>query len=197
MFQREWTAIPEDSAFPADMEALGFTINDQGQFVEKKTGQYFKFFKTNSDRANDVLREAMHDAAGKELKQELAKYEVLHYYVTGENGTVVEEKKPLSPYITILATDEKELRKKTDVVIIVPERNQDLGVWAYRELMNNGGLDRGSVLGLVKRLQDMNLQGTKKVCREPCTVTRENLADDADVTLAAEAQRSRRTLPKW
>lgn len=164
MFKREWSAIPEDSAFPADMDELGFMVDNQGQVVEKKTGKHFRYFKTDTERANDVLKEAMHDAVGKELKQQLVRHEVLQYYVTGENGTVVEEKKPLSPYITILATDEKELRKKTDVVVIVPERNQDLGVWAYRELMGNGGLDRGSVLGLVKRLQETNLQGSKKVC---------------------------------
>lgn len=172
MFVCSWDRLPKDPSYRADLGDLGYEYNNQGQFLNTQTGKFFEFFTTDNDRANDVHKEAMHECAGQQVKQELLKYDVKEIHLTGREGRDVVTEKPHIAYVNILASNIEALSKKSDVVVVIPDRNQDLGVVTYRELMRAGGIDRGSVLGLVKQLQETNLSGgDKEVSNEKLRAT--------------------------
>lgn len=147
MFVRLNKKLPADPAYPPDLAALGYKLNEAGKFVsirDEHAHMHFNFFHTDNERANEVRKEAVHIAARGVVKTELARLGVKEIYLTGEDGAVVEEAKPEGvPFLSLLATDLDVLRTKTDVVVIVGEHNQDPGVWAYRLLMKDGGVDEG------------------------------------------------------
>jgi hypothetical protein len=163
MFRRKDTSLPKDPHWPADLKELGLERNEKGQFVkikdrssndaeavQSKTPTFFDFFHTNSDRSNEVRREAFHECVKQEILKELANLGVGKLFLHGDDFA---EMKPEGPHVAILSTKLDALRRQKDVVIVVNEPTQDLGVWAYRSLTREGGLEHGSVVGLVKKLQ--------------------------------------------
>lgn len=164
MFRRISVALPKDPKYPTDLDGLGFVLDGHGRFVDKITGQFFPLFKSDNERNNEVYTDASHTAVRKVVEHELAsRYNVKKLFITGREGKDVEAIKRANkdPHVTILCTDRRALAKKSDVVVIIPDRNQELGIWSWRELLSFGGIQRGSVAGLVKKLQGLNLHGVK------------------------------------
>ena len=161
MFARKTNGLPPDPQYPADLLELGFRVNEQGQFVKTINGEFFDFFHTDNDRANETRKEALHECARQVVIDELAKYGVKELYLTGEDGTEVVETKPGVKHTRILATDAKALSEKKDVLVVVGEHCQDPGIWAYRTLMKEGGLTSGSAVGLVEKLQVVGLDASR------------------------------------
>jgi hypothetical protein len=60
--------------------------------------------------------------------------------------------KPDEPSVPILTTRQEDLRTKKDVVVIVNDHMQDLGVWAYRRICDSG-FDAGSCTGTIRALK--------------------------------------------
>ncbi|KAK1055587.1 hypothetical protein LTR74_015552 [Friedmanniomyces endolithicus] len=155
MFRRTSENLPQDPCFPADLHALGCKANELGQFVEAeptegKAAEFFDFYHTDSERANEVRKEAMHECARKEILERLSELGVKPLFVYGQKFTEV---KPGVPYVPILATDLAVLKGKKDVIVIVNEHKQDLGIWAYRLLLWQAGIEGGSAVGMVKKLK--------------------------------------------
>ncbi|KAK3111586.1 hypothetical protein LTR53_013004 [Teratosphaeriaceae sp. CCFEE 6253] len=92
----------------------------------------------------------MHECVRKEIMSRLGELGVKQLFVHKEGFG---EAKPDGPHVTILATELEALMGKKDVIVVVNEHMQDLGVWAYRMLMREPGIDGGSVVGMVKKLQ--------------------------------------------
>ncbi|KAK0362399.1 hypothetical protein LTR59_008866 [Friedmanniomyces endolithicus] len=155
MFRRTSENLPQDPCFPADLHALGYKVNELGQFVEVEPAEgtaadFFDFYHTDSERANEVRKEAMHECARKEILERLSELGVKPLFVYGQKFTQV---KPGVPYVSILATNLAVLKKKKDVLVIVNEHKQDLGIWAYRLLLWQAGIEGGSAVGMVKKLK--------------------------------------------
>jgi hypothetical protein len=146
--------LPADSYYVQDLEALGFRQNDDYQFVNSDTGAFFDFFHSDSVRENEVRKEAMHKAARDCMIRELSNIGIKLAYLSGDTGTNLtnEKEEPQRPHVTILCSDMNKLRTAKNVVIVIGEHSQDLGVFAYRVLMNEGGMIHGSVLGMGKDL---------------------------------------------
>lgn len=62
--------------------------------------------------------------------------------------------KPTEPHIPIFAPRLEQLRKAKRVIVIINDQSQDLGVWAYRLLDNEGGITQGSCVGFVQAAQN-------------------------------------------
>ena len=59
MFRRLPGSLPEDPKFPADLNELGYFINEKSQIRKiDKPDETFHFHITNNDRYNEVHREA-------------------------------------------------------------------------------------------------------------------------------------------
>lgn len=59
MFRRLPGSLPEDPKFPADLNQLGYFINEKSQIRKiNKPDEKFQFHITNNDRYNEVHREA-------------------------------------------------------------------------------------------------------------------------------------------
>ena len=74
MFKRTEADLPKDPFYPANLADLGYTVNDEGQFVHVKTGEFFEYSVTDNERANQMHCEAMHKCARKAVLDELTKY---------------------------------------------------------------------------------------------------------------------------
>ena len=60
MFRRLPGSLPEDPKFPADLNQLGYFINETSQIRKiDKPDEKFHFHITNNDRYNEVHREAV------------------------------------------------------------------------------------------------------------------------------------------
>ena len=160
MFVGSNDSLPQDPQYQANLTELGYHLNDKGQFLSiSNPAQFFAFFHTDNERANEKRKEAMHMCVRQIVKEELAKLGVKELFLTGEDGKSVEEVKPVGKHLPILVTEPVALKQKKDVIIVIGEQVQDLGIWAWRSLMKEGGIDDGSAVGLVKKLQDMRLDG--------------------------------------
>lgn len=163
VYTTDWRNAPAD-AFILDLTKIGLMINANGQIVDKETGRFCDIFVSDSERFNDVYKEAIHECARKAITCELATvYNVKEVFLTGANGTDVEKHRPDEAHVTILATNLDQLKHCEDVVIVIGEHDKDLGIWSYRDIKNEPGLVDGSVVGLVKKLQEIKLGGDGKV----------------------------------
>jgi hypothetical protein len=61
--------------------------------------------------------------------------------------------KPNEPYITIYANTKSDLKSKKRVIVVVNDQHQDLGIWAYRMIGHDEGIDTGCCIGLAKEIQ--------------------------------------------
>ncbi|EMC98049.1 hypothetical protein BAUCODRAFT_67235, partial [Baudoinia panamericana UAMH 10762] len=155
MFRRRDNNLPRDPKWPADFQALGFHVNEPCQIVkmsvtEGAAAEYFDFFHSDNERSNQTRKEAIHECARGAVVLKLAEVGVKPLHLAMET---FEEQMPEMPHVTILATELDALKGRKDVIVVVNESTQDLGIWAYRLLMREGGIDEGSAVGLMKNLR--------------------------------------------
>nr|POE90092.1 hypothetical protein CFP56_20559 [Quercus suber] len=162
MFRRIAHRLPQDPVFPATLEKLGLRVTEDLHFVDALTGKHIDNFVSDNERYNDVRKEAMHAATRRQMIAEASKQGMQEIYICDEidanGGARLAETKPEGKHITILTTKLEQLRKRNDVIILIGERNQDLGVFAYRSFMRHGGMYGASAVGLIKLLNAMNDQ---------------------------------------
>ncbi|GAB7359770.1 hypothetical protein MBLNU230_g6941t1 [Neophaeotheca triangularis] len=159
MFRRLDTNLPKDPFYAADPKELGIKVNEQGQFIDANrekdeiAGDSFTtLYHTDNERANEVRREAVHACARAKVATELTALGMTTLHVSEEEMTA---SKPDGgfPHVEVLTSQNAGMKNR--VVLIVGEHSQDLGVWAWRWLMREGGMDGGSAVGLVKNMQDV------------------------------------------
>ena len=61
--------------------------------------------------------------------------------------------KPKSAHVPILTSSPDLLRKKKQVVVVLNEAVQDLGIWTWRAMEQEGGMTFGTALGLARGLK--------------------------------------------
>ncbi|KAK5164356.1 uncharacterized protein LTR77_010052 [Saxophila tyrrhenica] len=163
MFVRTDKDLPVDPSYPADLTQLNYKLDDKGEFVKitnpEGPNKHFTFFISSSDRVNEVHKEATHTAVREIIKGELSKFGVRELFLAGGGGDeVLGGVQPKDKHMVVMTSDVEVLKEKNDVIVIVGELNQDMGVWAWRSCMREGGINGGSVVGMMKKLQalDMN-----------------------------------------
>lgn len=150
MFRRRDHDLPQGAHFDHDLAKLGLTVTKDLEFVNITNGKHFEYYITDSDRYNEVRKEAVHTAARERMVAELVAEGMQEVYLCGD-GTEVHAQKPDAPHVKILTTRLEELRGKTDVIVLVGEHNQDMGVFAYRSFMRHDGMKGASAVGLLKK----------------------------------------------
>lgn len=146
---------PNMETFAPTLGQLGFQLTDDGQIRNISTGRFFDYFHSKSEDLNDRRKEAVHEAAREVVLNELAHYHIAPLYL---KGTSIFLEKPEGPHVTLVATDLGKLSTKKDVVVVIGETGggssgQDAAIWGYRTLMREGGLKKGSAVGMARMLR--------------------------------------------
>lgn len=173
MYLRTECDIPKDMAFPAKLAELGFNVNHLGQFVkldsEERTGQlqtghektgkeqqqqtkFYRFHYTDRERDNERRREAFQECVRQEVQAKLDILGLKEAYLSGTDGSKITTEKPTGPHVRILVSDMIGLKTQKDVVVISGEATQNLGIWAWRVLKGEGGINQGSAAGLMTKM---------------------------------------------
>ena len=64
MFKRLPNKLPEDIQFPADLNKLGYFVNEKDQIRQKANpDQKYQYKLNRNDRVNDVYKEAMNSTS--------------------------------------------------------------------------------------------------------------------------------------
>ncbi|MCJ1423004.1 hypothetical protein MMC29_000885, partial [Sticta canariensis] len=143
MFRRLSSSLPKDPEFPADLEALGYFVNekDQIRFI-KRPDQEFNFFISKNERVCETQREAMNTCIRQLLQTRfLSSLSLTRLPLTAS---------PLDPHVPILTST--NLPTATRTILFFGEEYQDLGIFAYR-IIGQISNAAGSALDFVSAIQ--------------------------------------------
>ncbi|KAH8662124.1 hypothetical protein BX600DRAFT_550951 [Xylariales sp. PMI_506] len=148
MFRRLWVNLPEDPRFPSDLEQLGYFVNGSDEIRSiKNPDYYFKYFLSRNERYNVRQRFAMNEAIEILVHSRLRDLDLEKIYLPlGASNC--------EPHVPVFVSG--GLQKKSRVCIIFGERFQDLGILAHRVIGGRGGVDKGSLCGIVKTLRQQS-----------------------------------------
>ncbi|KAL4952328.1 Arb2 domain-containing protein [Aspergillus filifer] len=141
MFVYRRQDLPADAEFPADLEKLGYFINDKDQIRKiSDPTQGFQFKINRNDRWNDVQREAMNECIRTIVQTRLR---TLGLVTLRLPLTSV----PNKPHVPMLVSH--NLVKASKIIIVFGEPVQDLGIWAYRTVSAES-INAGSAVNFAK-----------------------------------------------
>ncbi|MCJ1383649.1 hypothetical protein MMC17_006763 [Xylographa soralifera] len=160
MFRRVESSLPKDFHFPADLEGLGYNINDTDQIRSiEKPDQEFHYFISKNERCVEMQREAMNSIATLSLQNPslpiraaCIRREVLSRLAASSMDIVRLPigATPKDNHVPILASSHLPTAKR--VIVYVGESCQDLGIFAYR-LIGANNLASGSAVEFVNHLK--------------------------------------------
>ncbi|KAI8937476.1 hypothetical protein NX059_005194 [Plenodomus lindquistii] len=148
MFRRVEDTLDPDPSFPADLKQLGFFVNDLGhiRMIDAPDKPYI-YHATNSERVNEVRREAMQACQREQSESRLQSLGIQRVFLPGFTTT-----RPQGPHIPILSPSPTILKTRKRVIVLVNDTLQDLGILAYRQLQRELGVNGGSVVNFVKEV---------------------------------------------
>ncbi|KAL4808833.1 Arb2 domain-containing protein [Aspergillus unguis] len=133
--------LPLDAVFPADLDKLGYFINDQDQIRKKSDpDQEFQYKINRNDRWNDVQRAAMNECIRGIVLARLRDLGLATLRLPLTSG-------PNRPHVPILVS--KNLSTASRIILLFGEPVQDLGIWAYRTV-GAENINAGSAVDFVK-----------------------------------------------
>ncbi|KAF2856463.1 hypothetical protein T440DRAFT_411346 [Plenodomus tracheiphilus IPT5] len=149
MFRRIENTLEPDPSFPVDLKQLGFFVNTLGHIrMIEAPEKHFIFHATNSERVNEVRREAMQGKSNREeSERRLQSLGIERVYLPGFTSTKLD-----GPHIPILSPPPCILKTRKRIIVIVNDALQDLGILAYRQLQRELGINGGSVVNFVKEI---------------------------------------------
>ncbi|KAM0718112.1 hypothetical protein Q7P37_006444 [Cladosporium fusiforme] len=146
---------PGEVQFPTELAKLGLKRNEKNQYVTiSQPNSFVKHRQYKDEAVNVQLTQSHHKAMRKDIFAELEKLGISPYYV--HQNDVHGYVEPMEPrphaYVTILASDIKDLATKKHVFIFVGDSTQELGILSWKTTETEGGLDKGTAVGLVKEI---------------------------------------------
>ncbi|KAF2400315.1 hypothetical protein EJ06DRAFT_426015 [Trichodelitschia bisporula] len=152
MFRRFVASFPKDPVFKADMKTLGYQINEKDQIRSiEKPDQPYNFFITGNERYNEVHREALHICVRHVVSKRMAELGVAPHYLPDCTTT-----KPDGPHIPIFMTAPEILKTKKCIIVIAGDITKDLGIFSYRKVNGDDGIDSGTCIAVVKELKRLS-----------------------------------------
>ncbi|KAK8099279.1 arb2 domain-containing protein [Apiospora kogelbergensis] len=146
MFRRLWSGLPKDPDFPSDLKGLGYFINEEDEVRSiENPDNYYKYFLTRNERHNERQRYAFNEALEKEVHSRLEALSLEKVLLPFGSISSSEPHVPI-----FMSTD---LKTKSRVVVVFGETMQDLGMLAHRVIGGPGGVDKGSLVSIVRALQ--------------------------------------------
>ncbi|KAL2868599.1 uncharacterized protein BJX67DRAFT_45896 [Aspergillus lucknowensis] len=129
--------LPKDPVFPADLNKLGYLINDKDQIRKiSDPEQEFQFKINRNPRWNDLQREAMNECIRKIVASRLRNLGLVSLRIPLTSG-------PSKPHVPILVS--KNLSSASRIILVFGEPVQDLGIWAYR-IVGTESINAGSAV---------------------------------------------------
>ncbi|KAG8167809.1 hypothetical protein KVR01_003498 [Diaporthe batatas] len=161
MFRRRWSGLPEDPAFPADLEELGYCVEPTSDEIRNAEDPkyYFHYFRSKNERHNECQRFAFNTAVEKQLIHPRLEALGLTKLVL-PLGT-----DPTKPHVPIFVSPHLESKKR--VVLIVGESEQELGVLAHRVIGGAGGVDKGSMVDIARAILQGNQSNNQSQNENP------------------------------
>ncbi|KAF7547634.1 hypothetical protein G7046_g8943 [Stylonectria norvegica] len=146
MFRRNWASLPKDVSFPSDLKGLGYFVNDDDEVRSIENPDcYFKYFINRNLRINERLRFEFNHALERIIFERLAN-EGLEKLSLPAIATATQ------PHLPIFVT--RDIASRFRIVLILGEPTQDLGMLAGRVANGPGGLNQGSMVSVVRALQE-------------------------------------------
>ncbi|KAL4785920.1 Arb2 domain-containing protein [Aspergillus varians] len=162
MFVYRREDLPADPVFPANLDKLGYFINDKDQIRKiSNPTQEFQFKINKNDRWNEVQRAAMNECIREIVLSRLRSLGLVSLCLPLTSG-------PTKPHVPILVS--KNLSTASRVILVFGEPIQDLGIWAYRTV-GSEGINAGSAVDFVNAIlnpvEDVHTNGTNGVSDNP------------------------------
>lgn len=144
MFRRLSSSLPKDPEFPADLEALGYFVNEKDQIRSiTRPDHEFNFFISKNERVCETQREAMNTCIRQLVQTRLLSSSL--------NLTRVPfTASPTDPHIPILTSTNLPTANRT--ILFFGEEFQDLGIFAYRTIGQESNA-AGSAVDFVSAIQ--------------------------------------------
>ncbi|RHZ74979.1 hypothetical protein CDV55_109205 [Aspergillus turcosus] len=135
--------LPQDPVFPADLEKLGYFVNEKDQIRKiADPEQDFQFKINRNDRWNEVQRGAMNECIRTIVSSRLRSLGLTTLRLPLSSG-------PKDPHVPIWVS--ANLARASRVIVVFGEPIQDLGIWAYRTV-GTEGVDAGSAVAFVRAI---------------------------------------------
>ncbi|KAE8418673.1 Arb2 domain-containing protein [Aspergillus pseudocaelatus] len=189
MFVYRREDLPPENEFPADLEKLGYFINENDQIrkiVDPKENFQYKINKNS--RVNEMQREAMSECIRKIVASRLRELNLttLRLPLTSKVNEA---------HVPILVSS--NLSTASRIVVVFGEPVQDLGIWAYRSI-GADGINAGSAVSFAKAVlhPETNEDGTNTECAPKHSDTALVLANTGQLIWHCGARRPM-TLPTW
>ncbi|TWU72983.1 hypothetical protein ED733_004307 [Metarhizium rileyi] len=145
MFRRHWSGLPKDVSFPSSLQGLGYFVNDDDEIRSiKNPDQYFKFFINKNARVNQRQR----------FEFDTALEDIIHRRLIAEGLEKVAlplGRTTLENHIPVFASP--DLQAKSRLIVFLGEPIKALGMLAGRVANGPGGINKGTVISVVKELQ--------------------------------------------
>ncbi|KAL3442068.1 Arb2 domain-containing protein [Aspergillus insuetus] len=123
MFVYRKEDLPKDPVFPAELDKLGYFMNDNDQIRRiSDPEQEFQFKINRNPRWNELQREAMNECIRKLVLPRLRNLGLVTLHLPLNSG-------PTKPHVPILVS--KNLSTASRIILVFGEPIQDLGIWAY------------------------------------------------------------------
>ncbi|KAI9848565.1 MAG: hypothetical protein M1837_007234 [Sclerophora amabilis] len=154
MFRQVRSILPPDPQYPHDLVKLGYFINNDGYIKSiENPKQDFNFFINRNERYNLMQREAMNSCIRNIVIDRLT---ALHVPIVRLPIGATTSQRHVPVFVS------EALSTKKRVIVVFNESVQDLGIWAYRDIGNDGrgGIDRGSAVDFVKKVQSQPSDST-------------------------------------
>ncbi|CAK7231147.1 hypothetical protein SCUCBS95973_007811 [Sporothrix curviconia] len=181
MFRRLWTGLPDTPKFPADLEKLGYFVNEEDQIRNIKDPKYyFKYFIDRNMYYNDSQRFS---------------FTAVQRIVFGRLATLGLRpvRLPLGvredePHLLVLATE--DLATADRVLLFVGETAQDLGILAHRVVGGGGGIEQGSILSMVRQIRGPEAVAAAAAATSKTSVPAVLIANPSELFWWPDAHRS-------
>ncbi|KAL8887759.1 MAG: hypothetical protein Q9192_006278, partial [Flavoplaca navasiana] len=147
MYRLHESALPADFQFPADLEKLGYAINDKDQIRSlNNPDQEFNFFISKNERMNMVQREAHNTCIRTNIQSRvLASSMNLTNLPLGTPST--------KPHIPIYTST--NIATCNRLIVYIGESWQDLGIFAWRTI-GHESIAAGSILHFIDAIQTIS-----------------------------------------
>ncbi|KAJ0416835.1 Arb2 domain-containing protein [Aspergillus carlsbadensis] len=141
MFVYRKEDLPKDPVFPAELDKLGYFMNDKDQIRKiSDPEQEFQFKINRNPRWNELQREAMNECIRKIVSARLRNLGLVTLHLPLNSG-------PTKPHVPILVS--KNLSTASRIILVFGEPIQDLGIWAYRTV-GAENINTGSAVDFAK-----------------------------------------------
>ncbi|KAL4920952.1 Arb2 domain-containing protein [Aspergillus aurantiobrunneus] len=171
--------LPADPVFPAELDKLGYCINDKDQIRKiSDPTQEFQYKINKNDRWNEVQRAAMNGKYFRGYRIALLLKKTIFRWVSECIREIVLSRLrdlglvtlrlplvsgPTKPHVPVMVS--RNLSSASRIIIVFGEPVQDLGIWAYRTV-GSEGINAGSAVDFVKAIlnasQNVNIDSTNE-----------------------------------